>query len=164
MTPKKVSTEDVTYGKVLACLTQLTHKSAGTFKVTHKSAGVLKESETENGKVFSTHFEYQLIEALLFSCFFSYIFYKHWVLFQVVYAEKPTDTRFPEDVVGPGVCYRPATLEDLEENQYYEMHVSNVISPGLFWVQKRKDLLALETLMDGLEWVGRFFWWLIRDI
>ena len=72
-------------------------------------------------------------------------------VFQEVYPEKPKDAHFPEDVVGPGVCYRPAPLEDLEKNQYYEMHVSNVVSPGLFWVQKRKNVMALETLMDGLE-------------
>ena len=51
--------------QVLACLTQLTHKSAGTFKVTHKStdvskvthksAGVLKECQKLKMERFFPH-------------------------------------------------------------------------------------------------------------
>ena len=70
---------------------------------------------------------------------------------QAAYQEKVDDPRFPEDVVGPGVCYRPAPLDDLHRSEYHEMCVSNVITPGVFWVQRRRDSIALEALMDGLE-------------
>ena len=57
----------------------------------------------------------------------------------------------PAGAVGPGVHYTPVLPPEPEG--YVEVFVSNISSPGLFWLQiRRKDTtLALENLMDNLE-------------
>ncbi|XP_070176619.1 tudor domain-containing protein 5-like isoform X2 [Littorina saxatilis] len=66
------------------------------------------------------------------------------------------DDSLPSDAVGPGVFYKPAVISNLQQGTkdnsvYYEMHVSNVVSPGLFWLQRRENVTALDELMDALE-------------
>lgn len=60
----------------------------------------------------------------------------------------------PEDAVGPGVCYTPVTLPNPKNrSEHFEIYVSNIVSPGLFWIQLRGSTTtgALESLMNGLE-------------
>ena len=60
---------------------------------------------------------------------------------------------FPAGAVGPGVHY--TRIPPPEPEKYVEVYVSHISSPGLFWLQPRsKDTtLALENLMDTLEYV-----------
>ncbi|XP_076454892.1 uncharacterized protein LOC143289713 [Babylonia areolata] len=57
----------------------------------------------------------------------------------------------PPGVVGPGLCYPPAALKGMEKGGGCEVHVSNVVSPNLFWVQNRSTIGCLDDLMDCLE-------------
>ncbi|GAB1597772.1 uncharacterized protein LOC115217252 isoform X3 [Argonauta hians] len=57
----------------------------------------------------------------------------------------------PEDAVGPGVAYR---LLDIPNNVHFvEVFVSNIETPGHFWLKFRGKAysIALENLMDELE-------------
>ena len=58
----------------------------------------------------------------------------------------------PAGVVGPGCHYTP--IMPPEAGGYVELYVSNISSPALFWLQLRKKnaALALENLMDDLEY------------
>ncbi|XP_033763403.1 uncharacterized protein LOC117344681 [Pecten maximus] len=57
----------------------------------------------------------------------------------------------PSDAVGPKVYYKPQELPPLHE--YIEIFVSNVVSPGLFWMQVRgkRTTFALDKCMNELE-------------
>ncbi|KAL4218912.1 hypothetical protein ACF0H5_021500 [Mactra antiquata] len=61
----------------------------------------------------------------------------------------------PHDVVGPGCHFIPVMLPD--SDQYIELYVTNIVSPGLFWIMLRHKTksLALEELMDRLDEVYR---------
>jgi hypothetical protein len=67
-------------------------------------------------------------------------------------AVEPSHYVPPEDAVLPKVCYRPANMNFKlysEDKSHYELQVSNVVDPGLFWVQRRTT--HLDELMDRLE-------------
>ncbi|KAK3609122.1 hypothetical protein CHS0354_036033 [Potamilus streckersoni] len=59
--------------------------------------------------------------------------------------------QIPIDAVGPGVFY--TRIQPPKLNQFFEVYVSNVVSPGLFWFQLKgkNTTCALEDLMDQLD-------------
>ena len=59
----------------------------------------------------------------------------------------------PFDAVGPGSGYFRLDPPQQVELEYVEVFVSNVVSPGKFWIQLKGDgtTMALEELMDMLE-------------
>lgn len=65
--------------------------------------------------------------------------------------DKMKNRNVPSDAVGPKVYYKPQELPPLHE--YFEIFVSNVVSPGLFWIQVRgkKSTIALDKCMNDLE-------------
>ncbi|XP_060065757.1 tudor domain-containing protein 5-like [Ylistrum balloti] len=65
--------------------------------------------------------------------------------------DKDKTNNIPSDAIGPKVFYKPLELPPL--NEYIEIFVSNVVSPGLFWIQLRgkRTTLALEKCMNELE-------------
>ncbi|CAC5377238.1 TDRD5 [Mytilus coruscus] len=66
--------------------------------------------------------------------------------------EEVVKSTLPEDAILPGACYRHLELPTLGE--YFEVFVSNIVSPGLFWFQVRskKTTVALEKVMNQLEY------------
>ncbi|XP_063423565.1 tudor domain-containing protein 5-like [Mytilus trossulus] len=66
--------------------------------------------------------------------------------------EEVVKSSLPEDAILPGACYRHLELPQLGE--YFEVFVSNIVSPGLFWFQVRskKTTVALEKVMNQLEY------------
>ncbi|XP_050394342.2 tudor domain-containing protein 5 [Patella vulgata] len=58
----------------------------------------------------------------------------------------------PEDCVLPRTYYTYQTLPEVT-GEYIEVFISNIVSPGLFWLQLRgrRTTEALETLMDELS-------------
>ncbi|KAL8608216.1 hypothetical protein ACOMHN_016671 [Nucella lapillus] len=62
----------------------------------------------------------------------------------------------PSGLVGRGRCYPPATMQDMHKLGNCEVHVSSVVSPSYFWVQKRSDIGRLDDLMDELD--PGYFW------
>ncbi|XP_046559423.1 tudor domain-containing protein 5-like [Haliotis rubra] len=72
----------------------------------------------------------------------------------IAVSEQATPTvqdSLPADAVGPGSYYTQLPLPDFSD--YVEIFVSNIVSPGLFWTQfrQRNNTMALERLMDDLE-------------
>ncbi|KAL3872243.1 hypothetical protein ACJMK2_040179 [Sinanodonta woodiana] len=64
---------------------------------------------------------------------------------------KPGKFKIPVDAIGPGVFYTP--VQQPKCNEFFEVYVSNIVSPGLFWIQLKgkSTTWALEDLMDQLD-------------
>lgn len=62
----------------------------------------------------------------------------------------------PQDAVGFGYKYRDSEMPLLD--QYFEVYVSSVCTPHKMTIQLRdkEQNIALEELMDDLEWVSTF--------
>ena len=59
----------------------------------------------------------------------------------------------PQDAIGYGYSYHPANLPKLQE--YFPIYISTVYTPHKISIQlkDKEGNLALENLMDKLEWV-----------
>ncbi|KAL5012203.1 hypothetical protein ScPMuIL_010754 [Solemya velum] len=65
--------------------------------------------------------------------------------------ESKTVCNIPRDAVGPSNYYAPIDLPG--GSDYIEVYVSNIVTPGLFWLQMKgkRTNMALEKLMEDLE-------------